>query len=105
LEKDGSVQVTTKTTPSEVKLWQATNPAARDFRMETLGPKWQSTLLSDQGGGVYMGKVPEPAKGWTAFFIELTFPSEGGPPFKFTTQVRVLPDVLLYKFVAKGRPK
>ena len=105
LEKDGSMRVTTKDTPTEVKLWQATNPNARDFRMETLGPKYQSTVLTDQGGGVYVGKVSEPAKGWTAFFIELTFPSGNPEPFKFTTQVRVVPDVLPSKFVPKGRPQ
>jgi PhoPQ-activated pathogenicity-related protein len=106
LEKDGSLRVTTKDTPSAVKLWQATNPDARDFRLETLGPKWESTALPDQGGGVYLGKVPEPVKGWTAFFVELTFPSrKDTPAFKFTTQVSVVPDVLPFKFVPKGRPQ
>lgn len=104
-EQDGSMRVTTKDTPTEVKLWQATNPDARDFRMETLGPKYQSSVLTDQGGGVYVAKVPAPVKGWTAFFAELTFPSGGAAPFKFTTQVRVLPDVLPSKFVPKGRPQ
>ena len=37
-----------------------------------------------------------PAKGWTAFFVELTFPSGGKYPFKVTTAVRVLPDTLPY---------
>jgi PhoPQ-activated pathogenicity-related protein len=106
LEKDGAIRVTTKDTPSAVKLWQATNPDARDFRLETLGPVWQSTTLAEQGGGVYLAKVPRPPKGWTAFFVELTFPSgNASPPFKFTTQVRVVPDVLPYKFVPKGRPQ
>jgi PhoPQ-activated pathogenicity-related protein len=106
LEKDGSMRVTTQDTPSAVKLWQATNPEARDFRLETLGAKWQSATLTDQGGGVYIGKVATPAKGWTAFFVELAFPSGSqSPPFKFTTQVRVVPDVLPYKFEPKGRPQ
>jgi len=104
LEKDGSMRVKTKDRPTEVKLWQATNPNARDFRMETLGPKYESTALTDQGGGTYVGKVPEPAKGWTAFFVEMTYSSDCAAPFKFTTQVRVVPDVLPYKFVPKGRP-
>ena len=98
------MRVTAKDKPAEVKLWQATNPDARDFRMETLGPKWQSAMLDPEGGS-YVGKVAEPAKGWTAFFIELTFPSGKPEPFKFTTQVRVVPDVLPHKFVAKGRPQ
>ncbi len=105
LEKDGAIRVTTQDKPTEVKLWQATNPEARDFRIETLGPKYTSTVLTDQGGGVYVGKVPEPAKGWTAFFVELTFPTGNPEPFKFTTQVRVVPDVLPYKFVSKGKPQ
>ncbi len=106
LEKDSAIRVTAKDAPSAVNLWQATNPDARDFRLETLGPVWQSTTLTDQGGGVYLAKVPEPSKGWTAFFVELTFPiGNHSPPFKFTTQVRVVPDVLPYKFVPKGRPQ
>ena len=104
LEKDGSIKVVTKDTPSAVKLWQATNPAARDFRVETLGRKYTSTLLTDEGGGVYVGKVPEPAQGWTAFFVELTFSNGSPAPFKFTTQVHVLPDVLPHKFTPRGRP-
>ncbi len=102
LEPDGSIRVTAKDTPSKVTLWQATNPEARDFRLESLGPKWQESPVSDQGQGVYVGKVPKPAKGWTAFFVELTFPSRG-KPLKFTTQVRVVPDLAPYKFVPKRR--
>ncbi len=106
LEKDGAIRVTTQDTPSAVKLWQATNPNARDFRLETLGPVWESTALPEEGRGVYLAKVPQPAKGWTAFFVELTFPGGSeAPPFKFTTQVRVVPDVLPYKFLPKGRPQ
>jgi len=99
LESDGSIRVVAKDRPSEVKLWQATNPDARDFRLETIGPKYTESPLTDQGGGVYVAVVPKPPKGWTAFFVELTFPSRGMAPFKFTTQVRVVPDVTLYKFV------
>lgn len=105
LEPDGSIRAETKDKPSEVKLWQATNPDARDFRMETFGPKWQSASLADLGQGVYVAKVPAPGKGWTAFFIELTFPSGCKVPFKFTTQVNIVPDTLPYKFVSAGPPK
>jgi PhoPQ-activated pathogenicity-related protein len=105
LEKDGAIRVETKDKPSEVKLWQATNPDARDFRLETFGPKWESGSVADEGNGVYVAKVPAPAKGWTGFFVELTFPSLSQVPFKFTTSVRVVPDTLPYKFVSTGRPK
>ena len=51
-----------------------------------------------------VGKVDKPSKGWTAFFVELKFPSGCEAPFKFTTQVRVIPDALPYKFVANAHP-
>ena len=98
-EKDGSLRVKAEDAPSAVKLWQATNPAARDFRIETLGAKWTSTDLAADGGA-YVGKVAPPEKGWTAFLVELTFPSKDPamPPLKFTTDVRIVPDVLPFKF-------
>lgn len=104
-EKNGTLHVSTQDPPTSVKLWQATNPNARDFRMESLGPKYESTELTDSGGGVYVAKVAAPVKGWTAFFVELTFPSGCQVPFKFTTQVCVVPDVLPYRFAPQGRPR
>jgi PhoPQ-activated pathogenicity-related protein len=91
-EKNGDIRVTSKDKPSAVKLWQATNPEKRDFRIETLGPKFTGSDLQDQGGGVWVAKVGAPEKGWTAYLVELTFPSGGKYPFKFTTAVRVNPD-------------
>jgi PhoPQ-activated pathogenicity-related protein len=102
---DGSIRAETKNNPEKVILWQATNPDARDFRMETFGPKWERAPLTDQGGGVYVANVPAPAKGWSACFVELTFPSGCPAAFKFTTPVRVLPDTLPYRYVSAGRPK
>ena len=91
--------------PSAVKLWHATNPKARDFRLETLGKAWKSEPLSDQGEGTYIAKVEKPSEGWTAYMVELTYPNPSGPPFKFTTQVKVVPDVLPYKYEPKAPPK
>lgn len=93
-EKDGSIRVKSETKPTEVRLWQATNPKARDFRLDTIGKAYTSTVLEDQGSGVYIGKVTKPAEGWTAYFVELTYPSAGKYPFKFTSGVKVNPDVL-----------
>ncbi len=92
--KDGSIRVQCATAPREVRLWQATNPKARDFRLETLGAAWKSSVLSDQGEGAYVGSVPKPPGGWTAYFVEMTFPGSGKAPLKFTTGVRVHPDTL-----------
>jgi PhoPQ-activated pathogenicity-related protein len=95
----GTVRVETKAQPTEVKLWQATNPTARDFRVESLGKVWKSSPVTAKDGA-YEGHVEKPAKGWTAYFLELTFTGpagDKGPPYKFTTQVKVVPDVLPFK--------
>ena len=96
-EQSGAIRVKTFDKPTEVKLWQATNPERRDFRLESIGTAYQSTILTDEGGGVYVARIARPAKGWTAFFVELTYPSGGKYPFKFTTAVRVLPNTLPFK--------
>jgi PhoPQ-activated pathogenicity-related protein len=93
-EKNGAIRVKADARPMEVKLWQATNPEARDFRLEKIGPAYTSSTLTDEGGGVFVAKADKPEKGFTAYFVELTFASGGNYPFKFTTPVRVEPDVL-----------
>ena len=91
-EANGDIRVVSKDRPGAVRLWQATNAENRDFRLMTIGPAYRSADLQDQGGGIYVGRVPQPEKGWTAYFVELTYPSGGKYPFKFTTAVRVIPD-------------
>lgn len=98
LETDGAIKVRTTDAPKAVRLWQATNPQARDFRLETLGPRWTSTPLSATSGE-YVARVPAPKQGWTAFMVELTYDRPGGKPLKLTTQVRVLPDRVDHRFV------
>jgi len=93
-EPDGSIQVKAETRPIAAAVWQAANPIARDFRLEAIGPAYRRSAPEECGGGVYIAKAPEPAQGWVAYFIELTFANGGLCPFKFTTGVRVAPEVL-----------
>jgi PhoPQ-activated pathogenicity-related protein len=93
-DESGDIRVKCMDKPTEVKLWQATNPEKRDFRMMTIGKPFTSSDLTDRGGGVYVGRIEKPAKGWTESFVELAFPSGGKYPFKFTTAVRITPDAL-----------
>jgi PhoPQ-activated pathogenicity-related protein len=93
LPAEGGIVVRTEDKPAEVKLWQATNASARDFRLERIGPAYTSSPVSGDNG-VYRASVLAPEKGWTAYFLELTFPSGGRYPFKLTTPVRVVPDTL-----------
>lgn len=103
-EKDGSIRVLTKELPSEVRLWQATNPKARNFRLDVLGPLFRSTVLTPQGPNTWIGRVEPPAAGWTAFFVEMTFRGEGKYPLKLTSGVRVIPDTLPFAAPQPKRP-
>ena len=92
----GTIRVVAKTKPTKVKLWTATNPDARDFRVETFGAKYMEAPLEITADGVYAATLKAPEKGWTAGFIELTYANEPAP-FKFTSGVTVVPDVLPHK--------
>lgn len=97
--EDGALVVKTMDRPDQVNLWQATNPEARDFRLDTIGPAYKSTPLQPSSNGLYIGRVTNPAKGYTAFFVELVYAgSDPQYPFQFTTEVRVVPDRLPYHF-------
>ncbi len=96
--RDGSIVVRPQDKPREVKLWAATNPKARDFRLDVIGPAYSATRLLPGPDGSYVGKPPAPASGWTAYFVELTYDSGRKEPFKFTTEVVVTPDVLPHRW-------
>ncbi len=102
-EKDGSLVVNVVDRPKEVYLWQATNPEARDFRVDTIGNAYTSTQLKEARNNVYLGRVAKPEKGFAAFFVELIYDSGGKYPFKFTTEVSVVPDRAPFDF--KVAPK
>ena len=82
----------------KVNLWQATNPKARDFRLLSIGKAYKKSTLKAEGKGTYVARVKKPASGWTAFFVELVFASGDKDPYKFTTQVHIVPDVLPHSF-------
>lgn len=95
---EGRIDAVCKDRPSGVKLWTATNPDARDFRLETIGRAYTSVDVQPAGDGVYAAQIRKPEKGFTAGFLEFTFPTPGGSNWKFTTAVKVVPDV--YPFPA-----
>jgi len=97
IEPDGAIRVVTVDRfPDRVRLWQATNPNARDFRLESIGPVWTANDLAPIGPGIYRGYVPPPPQGWTAFMVELTYEESGllEPYLVFTTDVVITPDTL-----------
>jgi PhoPQ-activated pathogenicity-related protein len=95
-ENDGTIRVKASGEPSAVKLWQATNPKARDFRVDTIGRSWKDSPIQNSERGEWVAKVAKPDTGWSAYFVELTYPVGGKYPMKVTTAVRVVPDALPY---------
>ncbi len=84
------INLNTVSTPTSVLMWQATNPDDRDFRLETFGANWTSSVLTDQGGGNYVAQVSLPSSGATAFFIQMQYTVDG-MTLTFTTQISTVP--------------
>ena len=96
--RDGSLVVRSPVKPLAVKLWQANNPKARDFRVDTIGKAFAPTALEQQKDGTWSARVDKPTAGWTAWFVELTYATGSAYPLKFTTEVQVTPDTLPYQW-------
>ena len=71
--KDGSLRVEVTDKPRAVTVWQASNPKARDFRVDTIGTAYTQSALAEQSPGVYVTHVAKPEAGYTAFFVELIY--------------------------------
>jgi len=93
-QSDGQVRVVSAQRPKAVRLWQANNGTARDFRLEVIGPAWWSRTLEAEGNGSYVGGIGSPSSGWSAFLLELSFDIGAPVPIKLTTPVWVTPDTL-----------
>ena len=93
-ERDGSIKMVTRGRPSAVRLWQAANPSARNFRLDVIGAAFTSTSLEPAAPNTWVGRVDAPAKGWKAFFVEMRFDGDRKHPLKITSGVRVVPDTL-----------
>lgn len=94
VRENGAIEVTARHPPLEVSLWQATNPDARDFRLDTIGAVWTKTPLTPSHPGSWLAAAPAPPEGFTAYFVELVFDLGGPEPLKVTTDVSVVPDTL-----------
>lgn len=101
IREEGKLLLRTIDKPTEVRLWQASNPNARDFRLQTIGPAWTSQPVTGENG-IYLVTMPPPAAGYTAFFLELTYPGPGPLPLVFTTEVLVTPDTYPFPAPAKS---
>tara|TARA_B100000686_G_C16784474_1_gene974272 strand:- start:1114 stop:2520 length:1407 start_codon:yes stop_codon:yes gene_type:complete len=93
LAEDGTITVFSLDDPIEVLLWQAHNPNSRNFTQAVIGRAYESTLLDEIEPGVYQVKLEPPREGYTAYYLEMHYPSGISVPFKFSTGVKVVPDL------------
>jgi PhoPQ-activated pathogenicity-related protein len=97
----GAAYTSTPLTPSGPNTYVARVAASRAeakgeggaSRAEAKGEGGASRAEAKGEGGASRAEAKGEG-GWTAFFVELKFPSGGKYPLKFTTAVRVFPDTL-----------
>jgi len=94
---NGALVATASINPSAVKLWTATNDTARDFRKDTIGEAWTSTVLAPDESGQYIASLNNNSSGYTATYMEFVYQGLGGIPVTYSTQIYVTPDS--YPFV------
>jgi len=104
IDDNGWIRVVVEDKPSQVNLWQAHNPKSRDMRLDTIGKVWASKPLPETEPGVFVAQVSAPEEGFSAFMVELVYDSGGPYPFKFTTDVSVLPDDLPFSLERSTGP-
>jgi PhoPQ-activated pathogenicity-related protein len=98
VSEDGTITVLSLDKPSQVLLWQAHNPAMRNFMQGRIGRAYTSTELTEVEPGRYTVKLDPPATGYTAYYVEMVYPSGAAVPFKFSTGVKVVPDTYEYEW-------
>ena len=101
---DGTLTALARPEPQAARLWQATNPRARDFRVETHGREYVASSLTPNQDGTYTALVSPPEQGWSATFMEFDWDVGAAAPFKLTTEVVVTPDDLPFADKPAGLP-
>lgn len=83
--QESQLKVTFSESPKELKLWQAVNPEARDFRHSCQIEYQAEALPVSESLNI---KLASPEKGWQATYVEATF-ADG---YVATTPVYITPD-------------
>lgn len=94
---DGNLVVRSDQVPLFARFWQANNPTARDFRLETIDRSWSLVPLQPVEAGLYSAPIPNPAEGWSAYFVDLIYQGVGGIPQTYSTSVFVSPDTVPFE--------
>ncbi|GAA5221546.1 PhoPQ-activated pathogenicity-related family protein [Membranihabitans marinus] len=106
--KNGKIIIETDadTPPLAMQVWQANNPNARNFQVGEIGRSYTAEDIPLAANGKYTIEVPAPDKGWTAFYVELTYPGIlDEVPLKLSTGIVVTPDVYPFPPYESETPK
>jgi PhoPQ-activated pathogenicity-related protein len=96
-QNNGQLLVQTDQPHFIARFWQAHNPAARDFRLETIGRTWQFVPLIPTSPGMYTVPVPATSEGWTAYYVDIIFPGVSNIPQTYSTPIFVTPNTLPFE--------
>lgn len=98
LDANGALKLATPSDekPFKVELWSAHNDLGRDFRVVTIGKAWKGEEISLNASGEYVANLQKPEKGWTAYFMQLSYKTPQGQVLKVTTDVFVFPEIFPY---------
>lgn len=94
--ENGELVASTSIPPAAVKVWSAYNPNGRDFRKDTIGETWSSTLITPDASHQYTVSLPESNSGFHATYIEFIYQGLAGLPMTYSTEIYVTPDSYPY---------
>lgn len=92
LSADGKLTARCSIRPTAARLFQATNPNARDFRYPVIRDAFKAQPLVADPDGTYSATLTPPASGWTATLAQFEFNVGAARPFRITSPVWVTPD-------------
>ena len=70
-----------------------------------IGKSWKSELITINSEGKYVSSIEGPNKGWRAYFLEAQYNTSSSIPFVVTSEVKVSPDILPFKYIDPINPK
>ena len=91
--------------PTRLRLWTATNPDGRDFRVDAIGTSWEAHPIDRAADGRYDIPLDTPAEGYAAYFVEATFSGASGFPLTLSSGVVVRPDTYPHPPFEAEQPK
>jgi PhoPQ-activated pathogenicity-related protein len=78
----------------QIRLWEAVNEHARDFKLYVVGEDaWQMKAIDVAESGSYVIPVPAPENGFRGALVEIVFNPDSDFPLTLTTGTLVTPDI------------